>query len=168
TRPMLVEQAQQELKRRGWTSRMGPGVMLQREAGVYPFLAEKQGVERARERILSELPPYTLSLRFPGEPRGPTLRYGLDGRLQALDLPIVGWVPPGAGVPYDEALHQAQVEVETLYGVDTAKLELEYGGPLTPQEGRRGHRFQWMQPDTTGLVVRYQVDVYDRVTQVQR
>jgi hypothetical protein len=168
TPSMLVEQARQELTRRGWTPTSRPAVTLQRSVDTYMFLAEKSGAAVARERLNRDFPPFFVRVVFQSDQRSATIQYELDGTLRAVQLPVVGWVPPGPGLSREPALAAAQAELRRLYGIAGDDLEMEYDGPLTPVEGRRGYRFQWVQRDPSGIARRYQVDVYDRVTSVQR
>lgn len=169
TRQMFLEKAQEELRRRGRQPTANPELQVYAETDAYDFLAERAGPAEARNRLLRDLTPYHYRIRFrpdkPGE-WGARVTFEPDGSLYRVNLPVLGGVLPGEGLPHQEAFELAKREIQQGFGVDTNQLILEHEGPLT-EVGRHGHSFRW-EENTIGVRWRYQVDVFDRPTLLMR
>jgi hypothetical protein len=172
TRPMLMEKATAELTARGWPPPLAPRIGATSNPGPYEFLARTNGNQPARQALPQQYPHLLLQARFAKaeNPRdtAAVVTYEPDGDLRSVELPVIGFVPPGsAGLSRDDALALAQRELKTVFGLDGAKMSVEQEGTLT--EGtRRGHSFRWTLGDPGGVRAQYLVNVFDRVTEVRK
>jgi serine/threonine protein kinase len=113
TRPMLMEKATAELTARGWPPPLAPRIGATSNPGPYEFLARTNGNQPARQALPQQYPHLLLQARFAKaeNPRdtAAVVTYEPDGDLRSVELPVIGFVPPGsAGLSRDDALALAQ------------------------------------------------------------
>jgi serine/threonine protein kinase len=170
TPQMASNNAREEISRQGWTPSSRPRVLVRNQHEHYRFLAERSGYQAASSR-LAEFPTLLFEIEYPRPERpddaAASVVYEPTGSLQRIRLPVVGWVPPGPGLPRDEALGLAEREFRRVRGIDVSTLQREYEGTLS-EEGRNGHAFRWIQADPSGIRWRYQANVFDRLTLLER
>jgi predicted Ser/Thr protein kinase len=173
TREMVFEKAGEEVTRRGWTP--GPGTLLTvtLDKTRYNFLAERFGYASARNAITREFPPLLYQVQFhkAGNPDtdkwDATIVFEPDGSVRSLELPVLGWIPKGTGLPHTEALQLAKQTIQQTFGEDASRLELESDAPLET-EGRHGNTLHWVKREPTGIEWHFQADIYDRPTLLKK
>jgi serine/threonine protein kinase len=173
TREMVFEKAVEELNRRGWTPRPSSLLSVTVDQTPYDFLAKRLGYASARSAITREFPPLLYQVQF-GEGGIPnmlkwdaTIVFEPDGSVRSLELPVVGWIPKGAGLPHADALQLAQRTIQQTFGEDVSGLEVESDAPVEA-EGRHGNTFRWLKRHPTGIEWHFQADIYDRPTLLRK
>ena len=173
TRQMLVEKAREELTKRDWNlvNTASSSTRKQLQLIPYRFLGEKEGYETAHQALTGDYPPILLSAKFRAQSGSTettaTVSYTLTGEIRSLDLPVIDLVAEDVAAGRESAQAIALEDIATTFGVSGDELTLERESPLR-EDKRNGYAFQWMQEAGHGMQWEYQVNVYDRVTKLQR
>ena len=173
TREMVFEKAVEEVTRRGWTP--GPNSLLEvtADATPYDFLAKRFGYASAQQALTREFPPFLFQVQFRAAGNTSVLKSDgtvvlePGGALRILELPVVGWIPKGPGLPHADALQLAKGTLQQTFGEDPSGLEVESDAPIET-EGRHGSAFRWLKRESTGVEWHFQADIYDRPTLLKK
>jgi predicted Ser/Thr protein kinase len=169
THELVLERAGEEVTRRGWTPAPNSMLSVTSDTTPYDFLAKRFGYASAQKAITREFPPFLYQVQFgeagnlSKEKWDATVVFEPDGSLRSLELPVVGWIPKGTGLPHTEALQLAKATIQQTFGEDVSGLEVESDAPIE-MEGRHGNTFRWVKRQPTGIEWHFQAHIYDRPT----